>query len=120
MFSPRFIITNKILSNLIDLEKSMVVIGLVPLQTDWELKLKQESLIRRVNAVLRYLGNQLSTDDIAKIVKDEPGRDDKPNQVALRAGVVAKERDIQELPGDSLHGLNNLKLQKIAFRAVFW
>ena len=106
MFSPRFIITNKILSNLIDLEKSVVVIGLVPLQTDWELKLKQESLIRRVNAVLRYLGNQLSSDDIAKIVKDEPGRDDKPNQVALRAGVVAKERDIQE----AINWLNTNKL----------
>jgi Fic family protein len=106
VFSPRYIITNKVLNNLIDLEKSALLVNLAPLQADWEVKLKQESLGRREYAVLKYLDGQLSVDDVAKIVKDEPGRDDKPNQVALRAGVVAKEKDVQK----AINWLNTNKL----------
>ncbi len=97
MFNPRFIITEKILNNLIELEKAMLVAELAPLQPDWEAKLKVESLSRRAYAVLHFLGSQLDVDDISKIIKDDPGRDDKPAQVALRVGVVAKERDIQKV-----------------------
>ena len=96
MFDPRFIITNRILGNLIELEKAVMVADLAPLQTDWEVKLKLECLTKRAYAVLRYLGCQLDVDDVVKIIKDDPGRDDKPAQVALRAGVVAKEKDVQK------------------------
>ena len=95
MFSSRFVITNKILENVVDLEKSALVVNLAPIQPDWEIKLRNECLSRRASTVLRYAGNQLSYDDVVKIICDEPGRDDKPNQVALRSGVVAKEREVQ-------------------------
>lgn len=88
-------ISNKILSNVIELEKTVLLVELAPLQTDWETKLKLESLSRRAYSVLHFLDNQLDIDDIMKIVKDDPGRDDKPTQVALRVGVVAKEKDVQ-------------------------
>jgi hypothetical protein len=96
VFSPRYVITNKILNNLIELEKAVLVTNLAPLLADWEVKLKLECLSRRSYSVLHYLGVNLDVDDVSKIVKDDPGRDDKPAQVALRVGVVAKEKDVQK------------------------
>lgn len=96
MFNPRYVITNKILNNLIELEKAVLVADLATLQTDWEVKIKQESISKRAYNVLRFSGCQLDIDDVSKIVKDDPGRDDKPAQIALRVGVVAKEKDIQK------------------------
>ena len=76
------------------------------LQTDWEMKLKLECLSKRAFSVLHYLGVNLDADDIAKIIKDDPGRDDKPAQIALRVGVVAKEKDVQK----AINWLNANKL----------
>lgn len=95
MFEPRYIITGKILKSLVDWEKAGLVVEMAPVQSDWETKLKQEALARRASAVLKYVETDLGADDITKIIKDDPGRDDKPTQVALRCGVVAKERDLQ-------------------------
>lgn len=96
MFEPRFIITEKILNNLVELEKAVLIADLAPLQSDWETKIKLECLSRRAYSVLRFLGCSLDIDDVGKIVKDDPGRDDKPAQIASRAGVVAKEKDVQK------------------------
>lgn len=106
MFSPRFIVSGKILNNLIELEKAMLVANLAALQLDWEQKLKIESLSKRAYSVLHYLGATLDVDDVMKIIKDDPGRDDKPTQVALRVGVVAKEKDVQK----AINWLNANKL----------
>lgn len=97
MFSPRFVITNKILNNLIELERAMLVVDLATLQPEWETKLKLECLTRRAYSVLHFLGASLDIDDVAKIVKDDPERDVKPTQLALRTGVVAKEKDVQSV-----------------------
>lgn len=96
MFSPRFTITNKILASVVEIEKVAQVLEIVTLEPEWEMKLKQECLVRRATAAVSFGETQLSGDDVGKIVKDEPGRDDRPAQVALRVGVVAKERDIQK------------------------
>jgi len=96
VFSPRYVITNRILSNLIELERAILVADLAPLQTDWETKLKFECLSRRAYSVLHYSGVVLDTNDVTKIIKDDPERDVKPAQLALRVGVVAKEKDVQK------------------------
>jgi len=95
MFSPRYVITNKILNSIVELEKAVTIVELAQVQTDWEIKLKLECLSRRAYSTLHYFGTMLDVDDISKIIKDDPGRDDKPTQVALRIGVVAKEKDVQ-------------------------
>lgn len=56
-----------------------------------------ESLVKRAFSLFRFLENGLNVDDIAKIVKDGPGRDDKADEVASRTGVVGKEKDIQQI-----------------------
>jgi len=96
VFSPRFTITNKILASVVEIEKVAQVLEIVTLEPEWEMKLKQECLVRRATAAVSFGETQLSGDDVGKIVKDEPGRDDRPSQVALRVGVVAKEKDIQK------------------------
>ena len=92
MFSPSYQITNKILSSLINIEVNSKIIELAQLQVDWEGRLRLESLVKRIYSVFHFVENGLSTDDVAKIVKDEPERDDKAGEVALRTGVVGKER----------------------------
>lgn len=112
MFSPVFQITNKTLSSLINLEVNRKIIEVAPLQADWEGRLRMESLTKRTFALFRFLDNSLSSEDITKIIKDDPGRDDKASEVALRAGVIGKEKDIQQI----LNFLNANKLsEQIAY-----
>lgn len=114
MFSPDFRITNKTLLGLIEVEVAEKIISLAPLQTEWEDRLKNESLIKNVFSLIKFSGNSLSIDDVARIVKDEPGRDDKADVVAARAGVVGKEKDIQQV----LNLLNTSRLiEQLAYLA---
>lgn len=112
MFSPVFQITNKTLSGLINLEVSKKIVEMAPLQPDWEERLKVESLVKRSFALLHFTENSIGLDDMYKIIKDDPGRDDRASEVALRAGVVGKEIDIQQI----LNFLNANKLsEQIAY-----
>ena len=95
MFEPKYIITPKILSCLLEIESDKTVADLVPVATEWELRLKNEALAKKIYFSLHFIGVDLSSSDISKIVTYDPGRDEKADEVALRAGVVAKERDIQ-------------------------
>jgi len=114
MFSPVFSITNKTLQSLIDVEIANRIIALSQLQPDWETRLNQECLVKKVFGMARFSGCDLNIDSVAKIVKDEPGRDDKASGVALRTGVVGKEKDIQLI----LNLLNtNRLIEQMAFLA---
>lgn len=97
MFVPVFRITNKILLNLIDIEVNSKLVELAVFTGDWEAKLKQETLVRRAVASLRESGNSMDQNSISKVVLDDPGRDDRAGEVASRVGVVAKERDVQQV-----------------------
>ncbi len=112
MFSPAFKITNKTLLNLIEVEVAGMIVRLSRLQSDWEFRLKQEGLVRRVYSMARFSTNDLGIDDVAKIVKDEPGRDDKAHMVALRTGVVGKEKDVQQV-------LNLLNVNRLVEQLAF-
>lgn len=112
MFSPAFQITNKTLQALINVEVNKKIVELSVLQPDWESRLKAENLVKRTYSIFHFLENGLRLDDIAKIVRDEPGRDDKPVDVALRCGVVGKEKDVQQV-------LNFLNANKLAEQMAY-
>jgi len=95
MFEPSYKISNDLLSAIVGLERSRAVLEIVPVPSDWEVRLKNDGLVRRIHACLRVYGNQISSPDIEKIVADDPGRDEKAEEVAKRIGIVAKEKDIQ-------------------------
>jgi len=97
MFTPVFQINNKILSNLIGLEMAAKLVELAPISPDIESRLKTESLAKKIYQDLKFFGNSLNLDEVVKIVKDEPGRDDNASDVAMRTSVVAKEKEVQQV-----------------------
>lgn len=97
MFRPRYTITNKILSNIGAIEAAKEVIENAPLVPDWEAKFRQDALIRTVHFGTHVEGNDLTLSQSERIVKEDPGRDESAEEVAKRTGVVARERDVQEV-----------------------
>jgi len=73
----------------------MAVMGIVPVPSDWEAKIRQECLARGAYSILRIYGNLMEPTQVEKIVLDDPGRDESAEEVAKRVGIVAKERDVQ-------------------------
>jgi len=95
MFAPVYSVSNKLLSRLIAFERAMAVMAIVPTPGDWETRIRQDCLVRRVQAGLRICGNDIEMCVMGKIIADDPGRDEKAEEVALRLGIVAYERDMQ-------------------------
>jgi len=97
VYKPNFTITNKILINAGAIEAAREVIENAPLVPDWEAKFRQDALIRTVHFGTHVEGNDLTLNQAEKIVKEDPGRDESAEEVAKRSGVVARERDVQEV-----------------------
>lgn len=97
MFRPRYTITNKILRNIGAIEAAREVVENAPLVPDWEAKFREDALVRTVHFGTHVEGNDLTLNQAEKIVKEDPGRDESAEEVAKRTGVVARERDVQEV-----------------------
>lgn len=97
MFEPKYQITNKLLKLVGAIEASREVIDNAPLVPAWEAKFREDALIRRVHFGTRVEGNDLTKFQAEKIVKQDPQRDESAEEVADRAGVVARVRDVQEV-----------------------
>jgi len=83
MYSPKFIITNKILKNIGIIEASKEVIDHAPLLPYYEKQFRQDALIRTVHYGTHIEGNELNLDQAEKVLA---GQD-----------VIARDRDIQEI-----------------------
>ncbi len=83
MYSPKFSITNKILSDIGKIEASREVIENAPLVPAYEAKFRQEAIIRTVHHGTHIEGNQLDTGEVAAVLEGEQ--------------VVGRDRDIQEV-----------------------
>lgn len=83
MFSPIFTINNQILKNIGTLEAAKAVIDEAPLIPAYEKQFQQEAVIRTVHYGTRIEGNDLTYQDVAKLVE---GRQ-----------ITAADRDIQEV-----------------------
>jgi Fic family protein len=93
----KFTITNKILTAVGKVEAAREVIDNAVLVPEWEMKFREDALVRAVHFGTHVEGNDLSREQTQKIVMDDPGRDEKAEEVAKRTGVVARERDVQEV-----------------------
>lgn len=80
-----------------EIEVAREVIDNAILVPEWEMKFREDALIRTVHFGTHVEGNDLSREQAQKIVKDDPARDEKAEEVAKRVGVVARERDVQEV-----------------------
>jgi Fic family protein len=83
MFSPLFTINNQILKNIGAIEAAKAIIDEAPLIPAYEKQFQQEAIVRTVHYGTRIEGNDLSYQDVAKLVE---GRQ-----------ITAAERDIQEV-----------------------
>ncbi len=83
MYSPQFIITNKILKNIGIIEACKEVIGNAPLLPYYEKKFRDEAMVRSVHYGTHIEGNELNLSQAERVIM---GKD-----------IVARERDIQEV-----------------------
>ena len=83
MYTPNFLINNKILKNIGDIEAAKQIIEHAPLVPYWEKKVQDEAMVRTTHYGTHIEGNELSLTQVQKILDGER--------------VVARERDVQEV-----------------------
>lgn len=83
MYSPKFIITNKILKNIGVIEAAKEVIDHAPLLPYYEKKFRDEAIVRTVHYGTHIEGNELNLTQAEKVLAGQ--------------NVVARDRDIQEV-----------------------
>lgn len=83
MYTPQFIITNKILKNIGIIEASKEVIDHAPLLPYYEKKFREEAIIRTVHFGTHIEGNELNFTQAEKVLEGQE--------------VVGRDRDIQEI-----------------------
>ena len=83
MFSPKFKLTNRILSNIGSIEASRAVIESAPLIPSYEAKFREEAIIRTVHHGTHIEGNPLEAKEVEKVLAGEE--------------ISARDRDIQEV-----------------------
>lgn len=93
----KFTVTNKILVSVGEIEVAREIIDSAALVPEWEMKFREDALVRTVHFGTHVEGNDLSREQAQKIVRDDPARDEKAEEVAKRVGVIARERDVQEV-----------------------
>ena len=83
MYSPNFIISNKILKTIGIIEAAKEVIENSPLVPAWEAKFREEAIIRTVHHGTHIEGNELNFTEAEKVLAGHT--------------IVGRERDIQEV-----------------------
>ncbi len=83
MFSPKFNITNKILTNIGKIEAAKEIIENAPLVPAYEAKFREEAIIRTVHHGTHIEGNPLEQKEVAQVLAGQK--------------ISARDRDIQEI-----------------------
>lgn len=95
MFTPKYIITNKILRNIGIIDACREVITNAPLVPLWEAKFREEAIIRTIHYGTHIEGNELNLSEAARVVLDAQVK--QATAASQITGVVGRERDIQEV-----------------------
>lgn len=94
MYQPTFHISHNLMQYISSIEASREVIKHSPIVPAWEAKFQQEAKVRTVYHGTRLEGNELSEEQAERVLAVEGTNS---TEVANQAGVVGKERDIQEV-----------------------
>lgn len=94
MFEPRYVITHQMLKSIGKIDACREVIEHAALVPSWEAKFKRDALGRAVHHGTHIEGNELSLDQALRLVDVEGER---METIAEKAGVTARDRDIQEV-----------------------
>lgn len=93
MYVPKYRITTEILKNIGLIEAAKEVIENAPLIPSWEMKFQEEAMVRAAHYGTAMEGNDLTMGEAKLIVEKEIGS----VKEATEEGVVARERDVQEV-----------------------
>lgn len=98
LFQPQFTISHRLLTNISHIESAKAIIDTAPLIPAWEKTFQQDATIRTVHYGTHLEGNDLSMGQ-AKLIfeKAEINNQNSARKIASQAGVIARERDIQEI-----------------------
>lgn len=95
MYSPRFNITHNLLTYISRIEAAKAIIENAPLVPAWEAKFRDDALTRTVHFGTKIEGNDLTQEQTEQLVRLDTIVD--PKMAAERAGIIARERDVQEV-----------------------
>ncbi|NCN06360.1 MAG: Fic family protein [Candidatus Pacebacteria bacterium] len=95
MFDPQFSISSKILTYISRIESAKALIDHAPLVPSWEAKFRDDAFARTVHYGTKIEGNDLTQEQAQQVVRLEDYVDSE--EVAKRTGMLARERDIQEV-----------------------
>lgn len=107
MYIPKYKITTEILKNIGLVEAAKEVIENAPLVPVWEMKFREEAMVRAAHYGTALEGNDLTMGEAKIIVEKEIDS----VKMASDEGVVARERDVQEVINyrNVLEHLNDLR-----------
>lgn len=95
MFQPTFSITTNLLTYISRIESAKAIIEMSPLVPAWESKFREDALTRTVHYGTKIEGNDLTEAQAQAVVR----MPDAVNtaEVQEKTGIIARERDIQEV-----------------------
>ena len=94
MFQPNYTITNNLLTYISRIESAKAIIENSPLVPAWEAKFRDDALQRTVHFGTKIEGNSLTSEQSQAVVASNTY---DPQTAQLEAGIVARDRDIQEV-----------------------
>jgi len=95
MFDPKFGISSNILTYISRIESAKALIDHAALVPSWEAKFRDDAFTRTVHYGTKIEGNDLTEEQARQVVRLEDYVDS--DEVAKRTGMLARERDIQEV-----------------------
>lgn len=96
MYIPKYIITNNILKNIATIDACKEVIENAPIIPAYEKKFRDEARVRTVHHGTHIEGNDLPMEQAEKVLL-VGGSETDAAQVIEKAGITARERDVQEV-----------------------
>lgn len=99
MYQPQFRITNNLVAYIASIEGAKALIDHAPLVPAWESKFRNDAIERTVHFGTKIEGNDLTDEQVSRLVhvqaEAKPGL--STAELAKQAGVLARERDVQEV-----------------------
>ncbi len=94
MYQPNFVITQNLLTYISKIEAAKEVIDNAALVPAWEAKFRDDARVRTVHYGTKIEGNDLTQAQAEQVIHQQSSN---PQDVAEKAGIMARERDIQEV-----------------------
>lgn len=95
MFQPNFKITSNLLTYISRIEGAKALIDQAPLVPAWEAKFRDDARARTIHYGTKIEGNDLTQEQAQQVVRLSDAMDSQT--VAQKTGILARERDIQEV-----------------------